>query len=138
MCACVRVYVCVRACVSFSFFLYFIFSSWHVFYFVIYYLSDTFNFICPQSHWQCQYRSCSRFLAQDQPPLAHVLPLPRSPLTSIHGLLTKHAQRTSKSSSWTLLRARPFRFLLFSLGSRFVIRSMARMPWLKSFLCLVQ
>ena len=38
-------------------------------------------------------------------------------LTSIHALLTKHAERTSKSSSRTLFRSRPFRFLLFSLVS---------------------
>ena len=37
--------------------------------------------------------------------------------TSIHALLTKHAQRTSKSCSWTLFRSRPFRFLLFCLVS---------------------
>ena len=35
----------------------------------------------------------------------------------IHALLTKHAQRASKSCSWTLLRSRPFRFLLFCLVS---------------------
>ena len=50
-------------------------------------------------------------------PLAHVLPLSRPSLTSIHALLTKHAQRTSKSCSWTLFRSRPFRFLLFCLVS---------------------
>ena len=49
--------------------------------------------------------------------LAHVLPLSRSSLTSIHALLTKHAQRTSKSCSWTLFHSRPFRFLLFCLVS---------------------
>ena len=48
-------------------------------------------------------------------PLAHVLPLSRSSLTSIHALLTKHAQRTSKSCSWTLFRSRPVRFLFFCL-----------------------
>ena len=66
---------------------------------------------------QCQHRSCSRFPTQDRSPLAHVLPLSRSSLTSIHELLTKHAQRTSKSCSWTLFRSRPFRFLLFCLVS---------------------
>ena len=50
-------------------------------------------------------------------PQAHVLPLSRSSLTSIHALLTKHAQRTSKSCSWTLFRSRPFRTLLFCLVS---------------------
>ena len=51
-------------------------------------------------------------------PLAHVLPLSRPSLTSIHALLTKHAQRTSRSCSWTLFRcSRPFRFLLFCLVS---------------------
>ena len=59
----------------------------------------------------------SRLPTQDQSPLAHVLPLSRSSLTGIHALLTKHAQRTSKSSSPTLLCSRPFRFLLFSLVS---------------------
>ena len=38
-------------------------------------------------------------------------------LTSIHALLTKLAQRTSKSCSWTLFRSRPFRFLLLCLVS---------------------
>ena len=105
-----------RARVGVSFLILY-FSSWYVFYFVIYQLSDTFNFTCPLSRWQCPYRSCSRFPTQDQSPLAHVLPLSRSPLTSIHALLTKHAQRTSKSSSWTLFCSRPFRSLLFSLVS---------------------
>ena len=57
------------------------------------------------------------FPTQDRSPLAHVLPLSRSSLTSIHALLTKHAQRTSKSCSWTLFRSRPFRFFLFCLVS---------------------
>ena len=111
--ACVR--ACVRACVCVCAFLYYIFSPWYVFYFVL--TSDSFNFTCPPSRWQCQHRSCSRFLTQDRSPLAHVLPLSRSSLTSIHALLTKHAQRTSKSCSWTLFRSRPFRFLLFCLVS---------------------
>ena len=38
-------------------------------------------------------------------------------LTSIHALLTKHAQRTSKSCSWTLFHSRSFSFLLFCLVS---------------------
>ena len=113
------------------------FSLWYVFYFVIYYFSFTFNFTCPPSRWQFQYRSCSRFPTQDQSPLAHVLPLSRYSYTSIYALLTKHAQRTSKSSSWTLFRSRPFRFLLFSLvslhpplnGTLVDLRH-----WLKSFL----
>ena len=46
---------------------------------------------------------------QDQSPLAHVLPLSRSPLTIIHAQLIKHAQCTSKSSS-----SRRLRFLLLS------------------------
>ena len=45
------------------------------------------------------------------PPLAHDLPLSPSSLTTDK----KHAQRTSKSSSRTLFRSRPFRFILFSL-----------------------
>ena len=109
-----RVRACVCVCLSF---LYYIFSSWYVFYFVIYKLSDTFNFTCPPSRWQCQYRSCSRFPTQDQSPLAHVLPLWRSSLTRIHALLTKHAQCTSKSSSWTLFCSRPFGCPLFGLVS---------------------
>ena len=69
------------------------------------------------SRWQCQYRSCTRFPRQDLSPLAHVFLYRDLSLTSIHALLTKHAQRTSKSSSRTLFCSRPFRFLLFSLVS---------------------
>ena len=88
---------------------------------------DTFNFSCPLSRWQCQYRSCSRNPTQYQSPLAHALPLPRSPITSMHALLTKHARRTSKTSSWTL-------FVLFCSGfssfilSHFINRSMVLLP----------
>ena len=89
----------------------------HGMYFISYKLSDSFNFTCPPSRWQCQHRSCSRSPTQDRSPLVHVLPLSRSSLTSIHALLTKHAQRTSKSCSLTLFRSRPFRFLLFCLVS---------------------
>ena len=71
----------------------------------------------PLSRWQCQHQSCSRFQTQDQSPLAHVLPLSLSSLSIIHALLTNHAQRTSKSCSWTLFRSRSFRFLLFCLVS---------------------
>ena len=102
--ACVRVCVCVCVCVCA--FLYYIFSPWYVFYFVLAF-----------RHALRQHRSCSRFPTQDRSPLAHVLPLSRSSLNSIHALLTKHAQRTSKSCSWTLFRSRPFRFLLFCLVS---------------------
>ena len=78
----------------------------------MYSLSDTFN-----SHALRLAGSVSIGAVVCFPPLAHVLPLSRSSLTSIHALLTKHAQRTSKSSSRTLFRSRPFRFLLFSLVS---------------------
>ena len=53
-----------------------------------------------------------RFPTQDISPLTHVLPLSRSTRST-----DKNAQRTPKTSSRTLFRSRPFRFLLFSLVS---------------------
>ena len=98
-------------CVCVFFILYFF--TMVCFYFVL-----TFRFTCPRSRWQCQHRSCSWLPTQDRSPMAHVLPLSRSSLlTSICALLTNHAQRSSKSCSWTLFRSRPFRFLLFCLVS---------------------
>ena len=102
--ACVR--ACVRVCVCVCFFILYFFTMVCI----LFRISFQIHLM---SRWQCQHRSCSRFPTQYRSPLAHVLSLSRSSLTSIHALLTKHAQRTSKSCCWTLFRSRPFRFLLF-------------------------
>ena len=80
--------------------------------FVIYQLSDTFNFTCPPSHGSVSIGAVFSFRHEIN---HHWLMF--SPLTSIHALLTRHAQSTSKSSSLTLFRSRPFQFLLFCLVS---------------------
>ena len=66
----------------------------------------------------------SRFPTQDQSPLAHVLSLSRSSITSIHVLLTKHVQRTF------VLDRSGFSSLVWS---RFISRSMVLLPRLNSF-----
>ena len=93
-CVRMRVFVCVLA------FLYYIFLSWYVFYFVIYSLSDTFNFTCPPSRWQCQYRSCSRF------------PTTGSCSSSIAIFFNQYTRSTDKTCStyFKVVQSDPFSF----------------------------
>ena len=89
--------MCVSACVRVYF------SSFSVVFFhhgiYLFHNLLTFRckyFTCPPSRWQCQCRSCSRSSVQDQSPLAHNLPLPRSHFTSIYTRSTdKHPGYTS-------------------------------------------